>query len=139
QIVVRPLVEELIAQVQDPKLSSLLREFNSQREVAPNLAAIAFRTILSLVIKQRATKVQPQSRLATSGDINFEQDIRDALMAQPPIFDSGELKLLKRYQTGGKKDAMDNVTHKITSITLVTKDDLEDGVDLLNSLLPTIV
>src|SRR3954451_11693697 len=48
-VAVRPVDKELVLQVQDTKLSSLLREFNAVRETAPNVGAIAARTIISLI------------------------------------------------------------------------------------------
>ena len=51
---VRSILEDRILRVKDTKLSRLLNEFNAHREHAPNLCAISYRTILSLVIIERA-------------------------------------------------------------------------------------
>ncbi len=48
---VRPVLEELIRRVRDPKLSALLSEFNKTKETTPNFAALGFRTILAPIIR----------------------------------------------------------------------------------------
>jgi len=137
--VVKPILDELISKVKDTKLSMLLLEFNRAKDINPNLAALGFRTILALIIIERAKIVAPQSPLATRGDISFEREIKEALSSNPPIFSSGEQKLLKRHLTGGEKDRFDNVAHKLGDNAIINKDDLNDGVSLLISLLPTIL
>lgn len=135
--VVRPVLDELILKVKDTKLAALLKEFNSAKDANPNLAAIGFRTIMSLIIRERAKLVKSSSTLATKDDLAFEPDIRLAL--QEKIFGSAEEKLLQRFLTGGKKDALDNVAHKPGVERVASKDDLSDAVDLLNRLLPTVI
>lgn len=133
---VKPILEDLISKISDTKLSTFLKEFNSIRSGAPNLASAGFRTILSLIIRERAKKVDPSSVLATKDDINFEPDI-NAAVKHPTLFNSAEKKLLSRYLGGGDKDSFDNVVHKAEY--LIEKDELEDAVNLLNRLLPTII
>ena len=137
QQTIRPLLEHWTLQIQDTKLSSLLREFNMAREACPNLSAIAFRTILCLIIYERARRQDPSSTLAQRQDISFERDIKAAISSH--IFSSSEERLLNRFLNGGKKDKFDIIAHKLGPTALIDKDDLEDAVDLLNSLLPTIV
>jgi len=132
---VKPILEDLITKVSDTKLSTLLREFNSIRTTQPNLASSGFRTILPLIIRERAKKVDPNHSLATKDDIGFEPDI-NAGIKHASLFNAAEKKLLSRYIKGGDKDSFDNVVHKPNY--LIDKDELEDAVNLLNHLLPTI-
>jgi hypothetical protein len=134
---VRPVLEDLISKVKDTKLATLLNEFNRAKDTHPNLSAIGFRTIVTLIIQERAKIANPTSPLATKDDLGFEPDIKVAI--KEGIFESAEEKLLHRHLTGGKKDTFDNVAHKPGVNTLVNKDDLEDAVGLLNRLLPTII
>ena len=134
--IVRSVLEENILKVRDTKLSSLLLEFNMAKDISPNLAAIGFRTILSLIIKERAKKASPTSSLATSTDFAFEPSIKEALASN--IFTSAENKLLKRFRDGGDFDAFNNITHKTGINTLIDKSRLDTIVNLLNTLLPTI-
>lgn len=133
---VRPILDELISKISDTKLATLLREFNETRASQPNLACAGFRTILPLIIRERAKKVDHSHNLAIKDDIKFESDITDAI-AQETLFSSAERKLLKRYLKGGDKDSFDNVVHKPDY--LVDKSELDAAVTLLNRLLPTIV
>jgi len=132
---VEPVLAEWIKRVADTKLATLLREFNDVKDTAPNLAAIGFRTILALLIRERAKQVAPDSEIAKQDDLVPERDIKAAL-DQPELFSSGERKYLRRYLSGGDKDVFDNVVHKPT--TLIQRDELEDAVQLLNRLLPSI-
>ena len=135
--IVKPVLDDLISKVKDAKLATLLNEFNRAKDTNPNLSAIGFRTLITLIIKERAKIAKPTSLLATKDDLGFEPDIKTAIKEQ--IFDSAEQKLLHRHLTGGKKDTFDNVAHKPGVNTLVNKDDIEDAVGLLNKLLPTII
>lgn len=135
--VVRSVLEELILKVKDTKLSTLLNEFNVAKDAQPNIAAIALRTILCLVIRERAKLTNAISSLATKEDIVLEPDIKAALAAK--IFPEGEARRLTRFLSGGHKDTCDIVAHKAGDAALVNKDDLTDNVDLLNKLLATIV
>lgn len=132
---IKPVLEQLILKVKDDKLSTLLKEFNSCRTEQPNFAAAGFRTILPLIIRERAKKVDPTHQLATKDDINFEPDI-NAAIKHDSLFNQAERKLIKRYISGGDKDSFDNVVHK--PAYLIDKNELDDVVDLLNRLLPTI-
>jgi hypothetical protein len=115
----------------------LLIEFNRVKDSNPNLASIGFRTILCLVIRERAKIVRPHLALATKDDLRFEPDINEAIKEH--IFTTGEEKLLKTYRDGGNKAKFDNVAHKAGDNMLMNKDDLEDAIDLLNTLLPSLV
>jgi hypothetical protein len=66
---VKPLLEEYTKRVKDTKLAELLKEFNATRDIAPNLVAIGFRTILCLVIQEKAKRVNPTSNTATCTDL----------------------------------------------------------------------
>jgi hypothetical protein len=134
--VVRPVLDSYITKVADTKLATLLQEFNSIRTTQPNAACITFRTILPLIIRERAKRVDPTHRLATKDDIGFEPDIK-AAVAHGKLFNMAEMKLLSRYLSDGNKDSFDNVAHKPDY--LVHKDELDAAVNLLNRLLPVIV
>lgn len=133
---VRPVLDEYILKISDTKLATLLREFNTLRTSEPNMAGIGFRTILPLIIRQRAKRVDPAHRLATKEDIEFEPDIKAAI-AHGSLFSDAESRLLRAYLQHGSKASFDNVAHK--SHYLIDKDELEAAVNLLNRLLPTIV
>jgi hypothetical protein len=134
---VRSILEDRILHVKDTKLSRLLSEFNIHRERAPNLCAISYRTILSLIISERAKLAAPGSGLATKQDLNWEPDIKEAIRAK--IFDDSNTRRLQNYLTRLTKDTMDIVAHKTGNNSIVSKDDLSAAVDLLNNLLAEIV
>lgn len=137
QVVIRSVLQELISKVQDQKLATLLLEFNYIKDTSPNHAAIGFRTILILIINERAKLVNPNSALAQQVDLAVDPDIAAAL--RDHIFSHAEERHLERFKNGGRKVIFDNITHKPGATYLVNKADLEDAVDLLNSLLPTII
>lgn len=138
--IVETILEANIKRVRDTKLAALLNEFNAIKEIAPNAAGVLFRTILSLTLQERAKVKAPASALAIATDLSPEPSIRKALgeSGHEKIFDSAEEKLVKRFLTGGQKDAFDNVAHKPGSNALLAKENLSDAVNLLNSLLPTL-
>lgn len=135
--VIRSVLEERIVRVKDTKLSALLNEFAATKDTAPNVAAIGFRTILSLIIQERAKIANPASSLATRTDLALDQMMRDALREH--IFSDAEQRLLNRFANGGQKDTFDNITHKPGALYLIDKSNLEDAVDLLNMLLAHII
>ena len=59
---VRPFVEDLVLKIKDVKLSTLFREFNAIRNQQPNSAAIVLRTIICLIIQEKAKQSQPGVR-----------------------------------------------------------------------------
>jgi hypothetical protein len=136
QGLVRPVLADLVLKVKDTKLSTLLREFDAAKEQQPNLAAIGLRTILCLVIQERAKGFDAKSALATSQDLSLQPMLDEAIKLG--IFPEGQTKLLRAYRRQGLKEHSDNVVHKPGSDMLVTKDDLSAAVDLLNKLLPTL-
>jgi hypothetical protein len=133
---VRPILDDLILKVKDTKLSTLLREFNAAKEQQPNLAAIGLRTIICLVIQERAKVLDATSALSTRQDLSLQPMLEDAIKQN--VFPEGQTKLLQAYRRQGLKEHSDNVVHKPGSDMLVSKDDLAGAVDLLNKLLPTI-
>jgi hypothetical protein len=135
---VRPILSDLVLKVKDTKLATLLGEFNVAKDGQPNLAAIGLRTILCLVIQERAKVVDANSALATRQDLSLEPMLDDAIN-KTKVFPSGETKLLEAYRRHGLKEGSDNVVHKPGSNMLVTKDDLSATVDLLNKLLATVI
>src|SRR5579863_182959 len=58
---VRPVLEEYTRRVKDPKLAEMLKEFNVSKDTSPNLVAIGFRTILALIIQEKAKRLNPGS------------------------------------------------------------------------------
>src|SRR6266487_7020612 len=75
---VKSLLEDYIKRVKDTKLTELLKEFNASKDTSPNLAAIGFRTILSLVIQEKAKREKPQSDTATKTDLALDKMISSA-------------------------------------------------------------
>ncbi|SHK61685.1 hypothetical protein [Bradyrhizobium lablabi] len=137
--IVETIYEANIKKVKDTKLAALLNEFNAIKEAAPNAAAVLFRTILALVLQERAKIKAPTDSLATATGLSLEPSIKKSLgSGHPKIFDGAEERLLKRFLTGGQKDTFDNVAHKPGSNALVAKENLSDAVNLLNGLLPTL-
>ena len=133
----RPMIDELIARVKDSKLSEMLKEFRTAKDATPNHAAIGFRTIVSLVLQQRAKRVKPESRLAKTDNLNFQQDVEDAI--KEGILERNERRLLEAYLSEGPIIRYNNAAHSPSSGSLVGKEHLDSAVELLNSLLPTII
>lgn len=73
---VRPLLEDLIVKVKDVKLSTLLKEFNAIKDHQPNMAAIGLRTIICLIILERAKLTRPDEALAKTTDLMLKPDAR---------------------------------------------------------------
>jgi hypothetical protein len=134
---VHSILDDLILKVKDTKLSTLLKEFNSAKDGQPNIALIGLRTILCIVIQERAKIGDGGSPLATCQDLALKPMLDDAIKTK--VFEEGETKLLDAYRRNGLKERSDNVVHKPGDNMLASKDDLSAGVDLLNKLLPAIV
>lgn len=132
-----PVLDGLILKVADTKLSTLLKEFNSGKDAQPNSAAVVFRTILMLIIQERAKRTKPHANIATDQDLDLNKCLNAALNEK--LFDSAEQKLLAQFKSGGQKGIFDNIAHKPGSNSLIEKDYLSDAVDLLNKLLPTVI
>jgi hypothetical protein len=58
------MLDDLILKVKEEKLSTLLREFNAIKNQQPNSAAIVLRTIVCLIIQEKAKLAQPGGALA---------------------------------------------------------------------------
>lgn len=135
---VRPLLEDLIVKVKDAKLSTLLREFNAVKDHQPNIAAIGLRTIICLVIQEKAKLTQPEGALAKTQDLMLKPMLRSAI--EDKIFSEGETKPLKAFEQQGLKETFDNVVHKPGSGALIRTDDLSSLVqNTVNKLLAAIV
>ena len=80
--IVRPILDDLILKITDVKLATLLNEFNAAKETQPNLAAIGLRTILCLVIQERAKIFNAKCPLATREDLALQSKL-DEVMGQP--------------------------------------------------------
>jgi hypothetical protein len=132
-----PILEDLIAKVRDAKLTQLLLEFNAGKENQPNASAILFRTILMLVIQERAKLKDPDSPYATAQDLRLETALTVAKNGD--IFESAEQKLLHQFNSSGQKGRFDNAAHKPGGNSLIEKEYLTHAVELLNKILPTIV
>jgi hypothetical protein len=134
---VRSILSDLILKIKDTKLATLLREFNDAKDGQPNIAAIGLRTILCLIIQERAKIADPKSNLAIRQDLMLQPMLDDAIATK--IFYEGETKLLDAFRRRGLKERSDNVVHKPGSNMLVTKEDLSAAVGLLNKLLPMLI
>jgi hypothetical protein len=64
-----PFPEATVLKTKDVKLSTLLREFNAIKNPYPNSAAIVLRTIICLIIQERAKLTKPDSELAKTQDL----------------------------------------------------------------------
>ncbi len=134
KIIIRSILEQYISKIADTKLAALLSEFNQMKDKAPNFTAIGFRTILCLIIYEKAKHITQPPRFVTRGDLNLEEMLREAI--EHNYFSSGGTRVLKRFRDT-KKDIFDNLSHKPG--VLAHKDTLEDVVDMLNELLPEII
>jgi hypothetical protein len=138
RIPVKPELEQLTAKVTNAKLKALLVEFQGMQASQPNSAAIVLRTILCLIIKERARKHAPHLKMAQNDDLNFAADLETAVKER--IFDSGELKLLDGFNRHGLKPLYDNITHKASDNWLINDaKDLTAGIELITKLLYAIV
>lgn len=129
-----PLLEEYIARVKDTKLAELLKEFNATKDIAPNLAAIGFRTILSLIIQEKAKRVNPASRTATRTDLAPGPMIDSARNER--ILSSDEQRLIDSF-VSTHRDIYDLITHRPGR--LIDKGEVDTMIDLLNKFLPAII
>jgi hypothetical protein len=119
---VRPFLEDLILKIKDAKLATLLREFNAIKNQQPNCAAIVLRTIICLIIQERAKLAQPDGALAKTQNLMLKPMLRSAI--EDKIFDQSETKLLKAFEQQGLKETFDNVVHKPGDTALIKADDL---------------
>lgn len=132
---VKPLLlEDYIKRVKDTKLAELLKEFNSAKDAAPNLAAIGFRTILCLIIQEKAKRVNPTSNTATRTDLAPQPMIDSA--RNDHILSPDEQRMVNSF-VSTHRDIYDFVTHR--PAVLIDKDEIDTMVDLLNKLLPSII
>jgi hypothetical protein len=135
---VRPILDDLILKIKDVKLSTLLREFNAIKNQQPNSAAIVLRTIICLIIQEKAKLAQPGEALATRPDLMLSPMLQSAI--DEKIFDQGETRLLQAFQRQGLKETFDNVVHKPGDSALIKADDLSSLVqNTVNKLLATLV
>lgn len=131
---VPPVLEDYIQRVADTKLAQMLKEFNATKDSAPNLAAIGFRTILSLIIQEKAKRVNPTSNTATCTDLAPREMIDRARNDQ--ILSPDEQRLVSSY-TATHQDIYNLVAHRPG--VLIDKSEVDTMVDLLNKLLPSII
>jgi hypothetical protein len=118
----RPILDDLILKVKDTKLSTLLKEFNAIKDQQPNIAAIGLRTIICLIIQEKAKLTQPEGALAKTQDLMLKPMLRSAI--EDKIVSEGETKLLKAFEQQGLKETFDNVVHKPGTGALIRTDDL---------------
>jgi hypothetical protein len=133
----RSLLQERTSRVRDIQLATLLNEFQAAKDVAPNIAAIGFRTILMLTIQQQAKRVAPNSALATNQDLKLSRVINDAI--DDNIFSSGNTERLRTFRSSQQKANFNIIAHKVGPDALVDRASLEDAIDLLNNLLAEII
>src|SRR5258708_10103200 len=131
---VKPLLEEYTLRVKDTKLAELLKEFNAAKDNAPNLTAMGFRTILSLIIQEKAKRVNPTSNTATRTDLAPQPMIDSA--RNEKILSQDEQRLVNSF-VSTHEDIFDFVTHRPN--ILIDKNEVDTIVDLLNKLLPSII
>ena len=133
---VRPLLEEYTKRVKDTKLAVLLNEFNAVKDIAPNHAAIGFRTILGLVIQEKAKRVNPTSNTAIRADLAPQPMIDSA--RNDNILSQDEQRLVNSF-VSTHQDIYNMVAHRPGADKIVDKSEVDTMVDLLNKLLPSII
>lgn len=131
---VKPLTDDYTSRVKDTKLAELLKEFNAAKNIAPNLVAIGFRTILSLAIQEKAKRVNPTSNTATRIDLAPQPMIDSA--RNDNILSQDEQRLVNSF-VSTHRDIYDIVAHRPN--VLIDKSEVDTMVDLLNKLLPSII
>lgn len=131
---VTPVLADYIKRVQDTKLAVLLNEFNAVKDVAPNLAAIGFRSILSLIIQEKAKRINPTANTATCIDLAPREMIDRA--RNDAILSPDEQRLVNSY-IATHQDIYNLVAHRPN--VLIDKSEVDTMVDLLNKLLPSII
>jgi len=132
----RSILDVRILKVKDIKLSTLLNEFNRAKD-QPNLALIGLRTIVGLIIHERAKQKYPDHKLAKKEDLDLSADARTALAEK--IFDSAESKYLKDYIEHFEKSIADVIAHKVGDAHLAREGNLDKAVEVLDRLLPSII
>jgi len=133
---VKPVLEDYIKRVKDTKLAELLKEFNVSKDTSPNLVAIGFRTILALIIQERAKRLDPKSNTATRTDIALDKMIDSA--RNDNVLSSDDQRLLDSFRST-HKDIYDFVAHRPSANKMVDKSEVATMVDLLNKFLPEII
>jgi hypothetical protein len=136
QYEVKPMLEAYIKRIKDTKLAELLKEFNAAKDTSPNLVAIGFRTILSLIIQEKAKRVNSQSKTATRADLAPQSMIDSA--RNEKILSTDEQRLVDSF-VSTHKDVYDMVAHRPGAHKTVDKGEVSTMVDLLNKLLPSII
>jgi hypothetical protein len=76
---VRPILDDLILKVKAVKLATLLREFNAIKNQQPNSAAIVLRTIICLIIQEKAKLAQPGGALVNRADLMLTPMLQAAI------------------------------------------------------------
>jgi hypothetical protein len=130
------LLEEYTKRVADTKLAVLLNEFNAVKDIAPNHAAIGFRTILSLVIQEKAKRVNPTSHTAIRTDLAPQPMIDSA--RNDNILSPDERRFVSTF-VSIHSDIYNMVAHRPGADNLIDKSEVDAMVDLLNKLLPSII
>jgi len=133
---VKPVLEDYIQRVRDTKLAELLKEFNAAKDSAPNLVAIGFRTILSLVIQEKAKRINSTSNTATCIDLAPVPMIDRA--RNDHILSPDEQRFVNTF-VSIHSDIYNMVAHRPGADNLVDKSEVDAMVDLLNKLLPAII
>lgn len=138
KVTAKPELDQLIAKVKPGKLATLLRELQDMQASQPNSAAVVLRTIICLIIKERARAKRPELRMAQTDDLNFAGDLRTAIDQR--IFDGGDQKYLENFKDSNLRDLLDNITHKYEEKWLIKdKSDLVPGIELVTKLLYAVV
>jgi hypothetical protein len=130
------VLEAYIKRVKDTKLAMLLNEFNAVKDIAPNIEAIGFRTILGLILQEKAKRVNPTSNTAIANDLAPGPMIDRA--RNDHILSIDEQSLVDSFQAT-HKDIYNTVAHRPGAKNLVDKSEVNTMIDLLNKLLPSII
>ena len=90
-----------------------MNEFNTIKEAAPNAAAVLFRTILSLVLQERAKIKAPDGSLSIATDLSLEPSIKKSL-------GDGHAKKISIVQRSGCSNVLSPVGRRIRSTMWLT-------------------
>ena len=126
------VLEENIKYVTDPKLARLLHEFNAVKDVAPNAAAVIFRTILMLLIYRRA---EAKGLAEHYKSFNLKPMIDRAL--KDHIFARSDERYFDHFSTSGKA-VFDNVAHSPEPNALADREHVASMAAPLNKLIEAV-
>ena len=132
QVIGENVLEENIKYVTDQKLARLLHEFNAIKDVAPNAAAVIFRTILMMLIYKRA---DAKGLAENYRRFDLEPMLNRAINDR--IFENSDERYLRNFLIGGKA-VFDSIVHSPQPNAQADKEHVAAMVAPLNKLLEAV-